>query len=96
MTYIQLSYALHASLSSLPPSTCREIIFLCMHGNLAGHHCNFIETATSNMLLQNCASEEEYTRSLQLMCDEEKEEVILEWTPDENTPDLVYYQVIRS
>lgn len=35
-----------------------------------------------------------YQRTLTLECDH-GEPGIVEWTPDENTPDTVYYQVIR-
>lgn len=34
-----------------------------------------------------------YQRSLTLRCDQ-GEPGIVQWTPDENTPDTVYYQVI--
>ncbi len=60
---------------------------------VTGRWCNYEETDESNRLRQECSTTlRNYTDSLSLSCDPGRGGV-LTWTPDDNTPDLVYYQV---
>ena len=52
-----------------------------------------METATSGVIRQTCDTYENYISSLNLMCINGTPGTLV-WTPDENTPDIVYYQVI--
>ena len=63
--------------------------------SLAGRHCEHMETDTSAAVAENCNSNlQEYLDTLTVTCQGDESEVaILTWTPDENTPDVVYYQV---
>lgn len=63
--------------------------------NTAGPLCEYTETSISETLRQSCRPFEEYFNSLDFTC-QAGEPAKLVWTPDENTPDLVYYQVIAS
>ena len=67
----------------------------CMHTLLAGRHCEHIETDRSAAVAENCNSNlQEYLDTLTVSCQGDENEVaILTWTPDEDTPDVVYYQV---
>lgn len=51
-----------------------------------------METATSGVIRQTCDTYDNYIGSLNLMCVSGSPGTLV-WTPDENTPDLVYYQV---
>ena len=61
----------------------------------AGRLCEHIETDQSASVAADCNSElQEYLDTLDVMClSDGSEAAILTWTPDENTPDVVYYQV---
>ncbi len=60
---------------------------------VTGRWCNYEETDESSRLRQECSTTlRNYTDSLSLSCDPGRGGV-LTWTPDDNTPDLVYYQV---
>ena len=61
----------------------------------AGRYCSHEETAQSASVALECNSTlQEYLDTLNVMCEgDESEAAILTWTPDENTPDVVYYQV---
>ena len=54
-----------------------------------------METSSSASVATNCSSSlEDYLNTLTVSCEgDESEAAILTWTPDDNTPDLVYYQV---
>ena len=54
-----------------------------------------METAASEGVATNCDSTlEDYQNTLEVTCEgDESEAAILTWTPDENTPDVVFYQV---
>lgn len=56
----------------------------------AGRLCQWVENI--DQPADSFASYGAYQRSLSLQCDE-GHPGILHWTPDENTPDTVYYQV---
>ena len=62
---------------------------------LAGRHCEHIETDRSAAVAENCDSNlQEYLDTLTVSCrGNESEAAILTWTPDDDTPDVVYYQV---
>ena len=62
---------------------------------LAGRHCQHLETSSSGDVATNCSSRlDDYLNTLTVSCQgDESEAAILTWTPDDNTPDLVYYQV---
>ena len=61
----------------------------------AGRHCRHVETERSGAVATDCNSNlEDYLDTLDVTCEgEESEAAILEWTPDDDTPDVVYYQV---
>ncbi len=61
---------------------------------VAGRLCSCIEGARGAAVREGCGSREDYEESLECSCDESGEPAILTWTPDENTPDTLYYQVI--
>ena len=62
--------------------------------NPAGRYCAHEETDESASVAENCDSTlQEYLDTLNVTCQDEGEAAILKWTPDENTPDVVYYQV---
>jgi len=67
---------------------------VCIH-LLAGRHCQHVETSSSGDAATDCDSTlEDYLNTLTVSCEgDESEAVTLTWTPDDNTPDLVYYQV---
>ena len=54
-----------------------------------------METAASGGVATDCASTlEDYQNTLEVSCEgDESEAAILTWTPDDNTPDVVFYQV---
>ena len=54
-----------------------------------------METAQSASVAVDCDSTlQQYLDTLNVSCQgDESEAAILTWTPDENTPDVVYYQV---
>ena len=54
-----------------------------------------METSSSGDVADTCSSSlEDYLNTLAVSCEGDESEVgILTWTPDENTPDVVYYQV---
>ena len=60
--------------------------------------CSYIETNASVSLRENCGSTvQQYVNSLKRRCDKTPpipNEVV--FTPDRNTPDVVYYQVIYT
>ena len=63
--------------------------------NLAGRYCSHEETAGSESVAMDCDSTlQDYLDTLSVSCvGAESDTAILTWTPDENTPDVVYYQV---
>ena len=63
--------------------------------NLAGRYCSHEETAESESVALDCNSTlRDYLDTLNVSCvGAESDAAILTWTPDENTPDIVYYQV---
>ncbi|XP_065916176.1 protein Skeletor, isoforms B/C-like [Dysidea avara] len=60
----------------------------------AGRHCQHVETSSSGNVATSCSNSlEDYLNTLTVSCEgDESEAAILTWTPDDNTPDLVYYQ----
>ena len=65
--------------------------FIC----IAGRYCTHEETAGSASVAEDCDSTlQNYLDTLSVSCEgDESEAAVLTWTPDENTPDVVYYQV---
>ena len=61
----------------------------------AGRYCSHVETASSGAVAEDCDRNlQDYLDTLTMTCEgEENDAAILTWTPDENTPDVVYYQV---
>ncbi|CAH1784589.1 unnamed protein product [Owenia fusiformis] len=55
----------------------------------AGSLCQYKESAG---IKPSYATFDEYFDNLQELCDEPKEPAVFEWTPDADTPDVVYYQ----
>ena len=58
----------------------------------AGRLCACREGAEAARVRESCGSRQEYEESQECSC-EEGEPAFLLWIPDENTPDIVYYQV---
>ena len=65
------------------------------HWSLAGRLCEHFETNKSASVAEDCDSElQEYLDTLNVRCHGDKSDAaILTWTPDDDTPDVVYYQV---
>ena len=65
---------------------------------LAGRHCEHVETDASASVAEDCNSNlQEYLDTLSVSCQgDESEAAILTWTPDDDTPDIVYYQVNKA
>ena len=61
----------------------------------AGRLCEHVETDSSAAVAEDCDSElQQYLDTLDVTCQgDESDAAILQWTPDDNTPNLVYYQV---
>ena len=61
----------------------------------AGRLCEHTETDQSASVAENCDSElQQYLDTLDLTCQgDESDAAILTWMPDDDTPDVVYYQV---
>ena len=61
----------------------------------AGRYCSHVETASSGAVAVDCDRDlQDYLDTLTVTCEgEENEAAILTWTPDQDTPDVVYYQV---
>lgn len=74
------------------------LITILLWTTTAGRHCEHIETDRSAAVAENCNSNlQEYLDTLTVSCQgTESEAAILTWTPDENTPDVVYYQVAKQ
>ena len=65
------------------------IVLVCAVGAL----CRYREVSQSEVLRQSCGSYDDYFNSLEFGCQNGTHGKLL-WTPNENTPDLVYYQVL--
>ena len=65
---------------------------MCLFYCTAGRLCNAAETTTSIGIRERCGNLTAYQASLESTCQAGQPGVLV-WTPDENTPDLVYYQV---
>ena len=59
---------------------------------VVGKLCQSEETSASVNIRERCGPLETYIRSLETDCPVRIPGVV-EWRPDENTPDIVYYQV---
>ena len=61
-----------------------------------GKQCQLLETAFSTYLRESCSDLDMYINSLEYSesCSTGTPGVLI-WTPDNDTPDLVYYQVRR-
>jgi hypothetical protein len=61
---------------------------------IVGALCEYVETPASEVIRQSCDSYNNYINSLELTCMNGTSGKLV-WTPDEDTPDIVYYQVIK-
>ena len=63
---------------------------------LAGRLCEHVETDQSASVAENCNSKlQEYLDTLDVRCEgNNNDAAILTWTPNDDTPDVVYYQVV--
>ncbi len=78
------------SLTGEQSSCCYGLILA-----IVGRFCELGETTAARATRETCGSLDDYLRDLatsEPICDS-GEPGVLRWTPDENTPDLVYYQV---
>ena len=57
-----------------------------------GPLCELSETGESERMRQSCGSYDDYINSLGSMCQPGDPGELI-WTPDDSTPDRVYYQV---
>ena len=65
--------------------------------NIVGRLCELRETTASETSRQSCNDLQTYISTLETTAScNSGEPGTLVWTPDENTPDLVYYQVLIS
>ena len=75
----------------------REFITSLSHATLSvGPLCEHQSTSSSGPVNENCEMTfQDYFNTLNLTCNGARftEAGVLVWTPDENTPDIVYYQV---
>ena len=58
---------------------------------VVGRLCKSVETANSFLVLERCGDFQEFQETLNSFCSFGQPGK-LEWTPDDNTPDIVYYQ----
>ena len=58
-----------------------------------GRYCRWEQEGTQEV--DEFSSFGAYQRALKLVC-ENGEPGVINWTPDEHTPDIVYYQVSRN
>ena len=75
--------------------TCRKIIIMtaCFFFFVTvGALCEYNENSAAETLRQTCGSYADYFNAFNFTC-RAGEPGRLVWTPNENTPDLVYYQV---
>lgn len=63
--------------------------------NAVGPLCEYNENSAAETVRQTCGSYSDYFNSLNFTC-QRGEPGKLIWRPDDNTPDLVYYQVITK
>ena len=63
--------------------------------NIVGALCEYVETPASEAIRQRCEPYDDYISSLELTCMNGTHGKLI-WTPNDNTPDIVYYQVIMS
>ncbi len=68
------------------------ISFKQLFSRTAGRLCACREGAEAARVRESCGSRQEYEESQECSC-EEGGAAFLAWIPDENTPDIVYYQV---
>ena len=75
-----------------------SIINLNVHVlHIVGRLCELRETAASEISRQGCNDLQTYISTLETTAScNSGEPGTLVWTPDENTPDIVYYQVLIS
>ena len=59
-----------------------------------GRLCELRETAAATNTREGCGDLEDYLRQLETECEEDGSPGVFTWTPDDSTPDIVYYQVI--
>ena len=71
--------------------TCNAILLYGLF-HAAGALCQYKETERSRELLRDCGSYDEYTSALVRECNSGQPATLV-FTPDETTPDTVYYQV---
>ena len=69
-----------------------QVFIMQLLSLIAGRLCSCSETDLAAQTRESCGSREDYERYLDCSC-RDGEPAILTWTPDEETPDVVYYQV---
>ena len=57
-----------------------------------GRYCEYTENPLAENLRTSCGAFEDYFKALNVSCSAGESGVVI-WTPDETTPDTVYYQV---
>ena len=68
-------------------------VFVCTSVCTVGPLCMYEEGPSSASTREDCSTTfADYFATLQLVC-EAGQPGVLQWTPDKNTPDTVYYQV---
>ena len=71
---------------------CCSSVSTVFYTQTVGPLCEYNENSTSEALRQGCNPYDDYMNSLNFTC-QPGEPGRLVWTPDENTPNLTYYQV---
>jgi len=62
---------------------------------IVGQLCQLMETGSSSNIRQSCSPLQSYLTSLSSSCNSGDPGTLI-WTPDESTPNTVYYQVLQT
>ena len=80
-------------------SSCQHLSVIIDSTNSVGPYCQYMETPAARTALNDCGSFQEYLAGLSrescatMSIDDINREPGFTWTPDDTTPNTVYYQV---
>lgn len=85
-----------SSFQKTPDYRIHSFVIIIDHNasSSVGRYCEYQQSTEAAAILDSCGSQADYTAALAGFC-KTGSVGVLEWTPDENTPDTVYYQVCR-
>ncbi|KAL5467444.1 hypothetical protein EMCRGX_G031668 [Ephydatia muelleri] len=82
-------------LQNTPLQQASEVVYAGFQGNSTptgvGRYCEYAENPLAENLRTSCGAFEDYFKALNVSCSAGESGVVI-WTPDETTPDTVYYQ----